>query len=160
MQEDNEIKLYLEECGFICMFEKHVFFKDKVELVLSDHNTRFMFRLKHIHKVNLFSGSSFMLNYKRINFLYDFLNHQYDESLKFRKEREYEDEKLDINLELINPRTFESRIVFINNRFLTVFLFLDTNRLEYKIIYKWHNRYRDGVDFNYAMYDEWSSTSQ
>ena len=53
-----------------------------------------------------------------------------------------------------------ARIAFVANRFLTSFLSLDLDKLDYKIIYKWHNHYTDGIEFIYAIHDEWNNINQ
>jgi hypothetical protein len=162
MQEDSKIKLYLEECGFCCDKYQNKFVKNNIRFDLDSvfYKNHIMFRTEHIHNAKLVFGGDVVLNYDRINLIYDFLEHQYQESLKFRKERTKEDWKLDVNLDASKDKICVARIAFFRSRCLTSFLSLDLERLDYKVIYKWHNRYADGVDFNYAIHDEWNSINQ
>lgn len=162
MQKTDEIKLHLEECGFIAYSHGNVLFKNKTEFWFDPifPERRIMFRNTNIHNLRLVFGGNVLLSYDRINLLYNFIEDQYQESLKFRKERLQEDKKLDMNLDMSKDRVCLARIAFVTNRFLTSFLSLDLEKLDYKVIYKWHNRYVDGVDFNYAIHDQWNSINQ
>ncbi len=162
IQKTNEIKLHLEECGFVTYSHGNVLFKNKTEFWFDPiyPERRIMFRNTNIHNLRLVFGGNVLLSYDRINLLYNFIEDQYQESLKFRKERIKEDQKLDMNLDMSKDRVCLARIAFVANRFLTSFLSLDLEKLDYKIIYKWHNRYVDGLDFNHAIHDEWNNINQ
>jgi hypothetical protein len=148
--------LYLEEHGFqVSEYSSNLFVKCNVKFhyqAPSKIYSSIMYRDRCFHKLKLCFNTNFILNYELIGFFFDFLEHAYNESKKYRKERTMEDVDLDTRIFL---NAGENRYCFakilVEPTILSYFIFFDIQRLEYNVIYKEHRLYNQAVDFNNSM---------
>ncbi len=156
--------LYLEEHGFqVSEYSNNLFVKEEVTFCFQSPPKKYssiMYRDRSIHKLTLCFNTSFILNYELIGFFFDFLNHAYNESKKYRKERTILDADLDakINIDMEKNMYCMSRVFLDSLTILSYFVCFDIQRLEYNVIYKEHKGYIDAAEFNKGITEKWNKT--
>lgn len=154
--------LYLEEHGFqVSEYNNNMFVKEEITFHFQPPPKKYssiMYRYRPINKLILYFDTSFILNYELIGFFFDFLNHAYNESKKYRKERNILDADLDVRIciDFEENRYCMSRVFLDSLTILSYFVCFDIQRLEYNVIYKEHKGYIDAVEFNKKITDKWN----
>lgn len=154
--------LYLEEHGFqVSEYSNNMFIKEETTFRFQSPLKRYnsiMYKNRSIHKLDIYFDANFILNYELIGFFFDFLNHAYNESKKYRKERTMLDVDLDvkINIDMEENRYCMSRVIVDSSTILSYFVCFDIQRLEYNVIYKEHKAYINAVEFNKKITDKWN----